>query len=556
MRPPRADAPSPARQPALARQAGPAPGSPALGVPRLLVGLALALLLICAFLRVYRLGSLPGINGDEAWLGVAVRRWMAVRAASLQTPTGNYINPFFLLSERLLLTLFAPCLALLRWPAAVWNLAGLLVFWLLYRRAGGRPLEALLATLTAACLPMQLCHARLGWDPAFVLVVAPLMLCAAMAVAEHGWRRKRWVALLAGASFVGVWVHMTMIAFVVLIVAGLWVVGVRRALAKRGAPRGWGLLRAGIVAGVLALSAVGSGAVLTRLAHRPLAPLLNSLGQTAWETVTHGELLGTELRAQATILSGQRAFEYLAGKSLGPAALGWSGVCLAVFVVGGIVLLAVSRRPSDWCVGAIALAAGPAVLALRGLFHLELAGNQRYVLWLVPLFAVVLARLATRLSGRRPVWPAAALVLLAAVNLGATGRDYFASVARLEHRATQHPTFWTGVEEPKAAAARAITALSVRGPVTGVWTEDWWICHPLRFLLAEGLPVHNCWDEQPPAVLPSTGSVVLAGWSNGPFIAAGLRRYAPPIAAIQRIDIPGGDGRPALTLLVARPAGR
>lgn len=520
------------------------------------VAVALALLAVSAFMRVYRLGTLPGINGDEAWLGLAARELAARHTVFFQTPTGNFVNPIFLLTEWPLTALCGPSLSILRWPAMFWNFAGLLAFGFLYRRALGRPREALLATVTLACLPLHLCNSRIGWDSSFVLPIAAVMLCAALAVAERGWR-PGWAALLAAAALAAVWAHMTTLVFVALVGVGLWGIGLRRALRGEAAGRRRRALGSLLGAGLLGLGTIAGGALLAHISHHPFAGWLQNLTQGVVEAARSGGVVLMELFHQSIVLSGQRAFEYFAGKPPGALSLAWSALCLAIYVTGGVVLSKAPNRRSDWCLGIIVLASVPAIILLRGFFHLEALGRERYILWLAPLFAVVLARLATLLRGLLKWCPTAALLALAAVNLGLTGRYYLAALARLEYRTTLHETFWTGPEEPKMAAARIIAAARLRGPVAGVWAQDRWTCYPLRFLLTDALTVRNATDERPPAALPAAAAVILVGWPKDQFLAVCLNHYAQQHGRSERIDIPGGDGQAVLSVAVVQaPAAR
>ena len=45
--------------------------------------------------RLWNLGSTPGINGDEAWIGVQAQLWLRGEAIAWKTPTGNPLNLFF-----------------------------------------------------------------------------------------------------------------------------------------------------------------------------------------------------------------------------------------------------------------------------------------------------------------------------------------------------------------------------------------------------------------------------------------------------------------------------
>src|SRR5262245_43747402 len=85
---------------------------------RLFLWNGLALVAVSVALRVWLLGRLPGVNGDEAWMGVQAQRWLRGSIA-WRTPTGNLINPFFFVPEVVLHALFRPSFTLLRVPAVI-----------------------------------------------------------------------------------------------------------------------------------------------------------------------------------------------------------------------------------------------------------------------------------------------------------------------------------------------------------------------------------------------------------------------------------------------------
>ncbi|MDZ4817595.1 MAG: glycosyltransferase family 39 protein, partial [Planctomycetota bacterium] len=123
----------------------------------------LALLLAAIVLRCWELGTIPGINGDEAWYGVQVMQILHGEAFSFTTPTGNLANPFYFLPLLALHSVFEPSFTLLRVVALVSGLAALLVNYWLCNKTFGRK-SAVVSTLILAILPINIAYSRFGWD--------------------------------------------------------------------------------------------------------------------------------------------------------------------------------------------------------------------------------------------------------------------------------------------------------------------------------------------------------------------------------------------------------
>src|SRR5687767_12565573 len=119
----------------------------------------LALLAVAVWLRAWDLGRAPGVNGDEAWAGVQAERVLHGQCVSARTPTGNPLNPFFIIPQVLLHASWEPSFALLRLPALVSGLLALALNFFLCRRALGIR-AAWLTTLIHAVLPINIAYSR------------------------------------------------------------------------------------------------------------------------------------------------------------------------------------------------------------------------------------------------------------------------------------------------------------------------------------------------------------------------------------------------------------
>ena len=169
--------------------------------------LVLSVLLFLAFLaRVLWLGNIPGINGDEAWYGLQV---IGNRPISWQTPSGNPLNPFYIIPLWIFQRFFPPTFWVLRLPAL---LAGLLLvilgFLLLKKRIGVVP--TMIFVILSAGLPDLIVYSRFGWDASETGLAMLIVFYFALS--------KRWWLCLA-AEIGAILVHPSNIfALVILIV--------------------------------------------------------------------------------------------------------------------------------------------------------------------------------------------------------------------------------------------------------------------------------------------------------------------------------------------------
>jgi hypothetical protein len=465
--------------------------------------------------RLYALGRLPGINGDEAWYGVLAERLGHGNPYGWRTPSGNPPAPFQLGLLALLVRLAPPSFALLRLPAVIASIAQGAVTFVVARRHFGRG-AALLALLLTAALPTEIVYARFGWDPSHSGLVA----IAATHVALAG--RRPALAALAALVVLLVWVHPTNV-FLAPFLGAILVFRhpERRLLLRRAAPL-LGVLAAGLLVGALVAAVAGrggaagerGGAVLSRLVH-----------PRAWWEFTVGFV---------RLLDGDTVFTYITGAGYGaarPAIDLVAALLRAATVVAGRRRLAGDPAKLGVVVGwaasvaAFFVFAGPD--ALRP--HLE-----RYAVCLMVPTILALAVLATS------AWPARRATVVAgavaALALLAFWRCYF--VALEITGSTSHQTFWTGAVEPKRDAFEHIAAEA--GPRGAhVVAESWWLLWPLRFLAADG-PVEV--EDRLPTRADGDGR----DWYFVDFPGGATARAAAEQGAAPRWQIRGAGERPVI----------
>ena len=413
-------------------------------------------------LRLYGLDRLPGINGDETWLAVQVQQMLRGQPFALRTPTHMFINPLLVASEAALLSVLPPSGWTLRLPVALWGIAGVALFAWLTQRLWRDRQQTLLATALFACAPLAVAYGHCAWDPSFLLVVAPLVWLPALRLADASAAGAKWkmvipdTLLLALGTVACLWVHLTSALMLAVLAIAVW----RLRSPSRRVTIGLLAIGLGLALGLALVAGLGTPA-LALMAERPL----RFLSQPA--AAVHLFAL------PGLLLAGGRAFGFFAGMPEAP--LVWTTAALATLGLGA---LAWRLRTSDLASDRL-LAWSWLLLPLpwwiaAGLLMPQSPGRERYVVWiLVP--AVLLVARGLKDAPRLLLAVAATSALLSGAWLYAVDQQLWPS--------STHRAFRTGPVEPKIALAKRILELSPPGQPLRIAVADWWLEHPLRYLL-------------------------------------------------------------------------
>jgi len=184
---------------------------------RLAVALMFAIFAVAVVFRFLWLETIPGLNGDEAWLG-----WKAAKAASgapldWRTNSGNFTNPFFLLPLVWVHYFFEPSAWLVRIVAALSGVVTLVANFLLCRRIFNETV-AWASTILVAVMPMAIAYSRFGWEPSQIPLFAVFIFYSAMAICDSSRPLLHWMLVACLSLFCGFLVHPTM-AFLGLFIA-------------------------------------------------------------------------------------------------------------------------------------------------------------------------------------------------------------------------------------------------------------------------------------------------------------------------------------------------
>lgn len=481
----------------------------------LAVANCLLILAVAIAMRGWGLDHLPGVNGDEAWMGVQSQRFLdGEQAVTWTTPTGNPVNPFLFWPTVLLHAWLPASIGLLRLPAMLSGVLALAVNYGLCRRAFESRLAAI-STLLLAVLPINIAYSRFGWDASQSLLATLPVLYLSLIATQRPDRRRTWLLWALAAQAAAVLVHPTNVFVApMLIIGASWCYRseIRQRLCQAKESR-----YATLLAVLLALVAAAAVWLLwpwcTLAARRIVAP---------------GEL-GTFLVRWLDLLSGLTVFQFIPGSLIdtaAPVAIAYRAVTGAVL---GLALWGAYRRWQETRSATIGLLFVGDLASLIGFFLI--AGPEamrphfeRYAICLIGGSALVIAigvewwiaNAAVRLSQlARHAAPAAAWSLL--VAFGWFYLSHFAQTG-----GSSHDTFRTADIDPKQAAILEIVdqAGSDEQPETLIITADWWNYWPLAYLTHGQEHVTVCMSGNVsntalPVTEPRRGRVYWVGFYGG-----------------------------------------
>ncbi|RIX32375.1 glycosyltransferase family 39 protein [Sphingomonas edaphi] len=407
-------------------------------------------------LRLYRLGELPGLIGDEAWYGVQAQRLASGTGGELRTPTGNVPGLFQLGSAILLHSVGPPSALLLRIPALLSSLAAMALAYAIGRRFFG-PTAGMAALVIMACLPANLAYARLGWDPSHAALFILAATYAALA-------RRRLLAMLLFALAMANHPAAVFVAPFLALVYGGAVFAI--------APRRTAALELGRFALLLAVAIVLI-TLLSPSASNYIAPAqiaARLVDPSQWISFAAGFL---------RLVAGDTTSIFIAGRALGPAST-ISHAAVAFGLVGFAIAAAVTlvRRPDPlaaaiclgWCASVILLFLVAGSWAMR-------PGLERFAIPLLPLTALSAAVVVQRLGHRTIEQTVLAVIGIA----GLVGFTFSILQPLVRGDSRRADAVWIGLPALNEQALRLVARSAPRGKVVVV-AEDWWIYWPLVYL--------------------------------------------------------------------------
>ncbi len=156
-------------------------------------------LFLSLLLRIIWLENIPGINADEAWYGIIALNIINGDFSQLFTPSGNLLNPFYILPVIILHILFSPSFLLLR-VASLMSGILLIIFTFFTIKDLQNKKMALVVAILIATLPLNIAYSRFGWDTSQTVLISCVVIYALL--------KRNWV-LLVLSTLAAVMIHPT-----------------------------------------------------------------------------------------------------------------------------------------------------------------------------------------------------------------------------------------------------------------------------------------------------------------------------------------------------------
>ena len=425
------------------------------------------------FFRFFMLHRMPGINGDEAYGLLLVRRFVSGQSFTMMTPNGHYGSWIWVLIHGIFALFLPDNFTTLRIPVAFCaTVLMCLNGWLFIRSMGWR--QGVAMTLLLLCLPATIGYSRINWN---IMLIVPFASCALM----MAWQGKIWLTVLVALAAL---FDYPPNVFIIPLVAPLliWHIFTHPAWTSRSK---WGILAASLLVALIGPMItvwmlpslfIEVGPMFARLANPAEMALFLQLFLRLISGVTiYGDFSGLP---SADIIA---ALDLL------------FGVVFIMVVGAGSVLFVKRRRSLELLLLAGFLLALGAFYFTGGYGHL-VEGYERHGLPFVApaimLFVCALEQIFITL--KRPSFLLWFTSVACALWLFAFGWCYFGELFTSGGNCSK--IYRTAAKEPKAAAFEWITedwtARRNAGAISGLSTpheivilaEDWWNYWPLKIL--------------------------------------------------------------------------
>jgi len=408
--------------------------------------------------RVVWIDRFPGINGDEAWYGVVVNRYLSGKDMSWRTPTGNWLNPLYVGLLGWVRLVFPARMWVLRLPAVISGASLMIVTMKWGRKIWGKELNKWLVVLVSV-IPIDIAYSRFGWDTSQAGLAAMVVL---MSVFRENWK---WMFVAVVGSLV---IHPSM----VFLTPVIWGVMVGSVWKTRKKMKKMELVKVMIGVGLVIVvwkATVGFDEVRVMNSDRVL-------NLETW--VEYGRFWGD-------VMNGIAVYEYIGGGVVQE----WKWLLNGVWWLGVMPLLVwamkIATESKEWkwlgmMVGLIV--GGVMFLGLGGVSAIGI-GYERYVVWMVvPVllwWAYGMEKLLEKVKRRKIMelgWLMGVGVWLMSFWVG-----YFDPY--MDNSRKMHRTFWSGKVEPKQ---QVVDWLERNGEGRAVVVaENWWVYWPVRYGLGE-----------------------------------------------------------------------
>jgi len=474
---------------------------------RTAAALIVVLIAAAAWFRVWHLGTMPGVSGDEGWWGVNAIAWLDGRPYEARTTSGNPTDLFLLAPLAAVHAFGPPSFWLLRIVPAAVNVLALPIGFFFVRRIFGTTTAAIYAVALAVA-PTAIAHSRICQDPSQSIFWTGLVVYLSLLALA---RPASAVAWLAGALLlfpIALWTHPTNVFIAPFLIAPAIAVAARLLPASR---RGRAIV---FIAAAMAI-AVAAGAAWPILLKLEAS---NDFAGRPWLALAAARLIDPRQWLEfgvnyARLFSGVTVYHYFSGARPWTIPYDLASVGAGVAVFAGLWRL---RRSASLPLEYALLGAWACMLLLFFAFAGPAALRphaERWGLCLIVPGSLVIARgiagwIETAPALRRVTSTAA--VALASVTLLSFYVNYFREFAATGGRS--HLAYRTAPIEPKQQALDRIIATRDATSRTTVVAQEWWTYWPIAYLSSRDgrVSVNRTFDSSAAYVVEFTGTPELA----------------------------------------------
>lgn len=506
----------------------------------LVIVLSVVLIAISVFFRVWHLGNIPGLNGDEAEYGADCISLLHGHAILWHTSNCNLKNVFYYIPVLLLHAIFPISIVLLRATAVACGIVAIIVNYLLCRRLFGQNC-AMLSSLLIAALPENIAQSRLGWDPCESLLIDLFIVYGCVAIVRKNIKPARLIAGTSIACVVGFMIHPSNIFACLLLPTAIIIRYAQDIAAYFGV--GNRLLRTTTATVALALLIAGTMPVLHRQIE--MASKLRHFPTRAF-VLDYAELFSG--RAIYNFLTGYpRPFDHIDAIDV-LSVLPWV-LCLVLAARGKANAL--DRFVAiGWLIQIAAFA------SIAGAVALEPTLN-RFGLCLIGPGVLLFVRTVERSTENRPAAARAAqfaILALSALLLICFYNCYFRYI--IKTGGNSEPAFRTAATDPKQTAFEYVQSQCPANRPCYVVCSSWWNYQPARYFADQHPQIHVL---DLGAITASEGASCLSAMKLGNFWTIDFiderplvrKTLAIPGIQWQIIAVPDYAGRP--TVIIGHP---
>jgi len=418
---------------------------------------------VAIYFRIVHLGYIPGINGDEAYIGTKVVMFLQGNDISLWTGERRLPpDPISFILSMAVHSIMDISFVALRLPSVISSVLTIIISFVLFRRLWGYK-TSLLITAFIAVLPVHIAYARFFWEPSQTPLLAVLCIYFSF---QHR------ISGIVICAIYALLIHPTNI-YLLPVMAAAYSVDLRNRirlyLTNHSKPAL--ITKAGISLLVLVLIAVMCFGIVHYMPNdHPLKIALVRVLPLFYQQVENSDRILSFGQHYAEFMSGLATYSYIVGFL--PSWYRWASILFFSMFWIPVLISVYHSRNQDLMMLAIGCLLSLLVFYLTvGSVALS-PGIERYSLWMTVPHCLLLAHAYQHLKTQVSPRIFAVMPLLVVMTLLATfHHSYLQGINN--RNSLSEKSFMSGYPEPKEQAFGYITETRNPHKTVQIITEDW-----------------------------------------------------------------------------------